>query len=808
MEEQENRPHFLRVLIAESDRVVARDLERILRENGFTVCGLPDHVDEFVAMIEAEKPELVLMSVSFGGGEEGINLAGRLRERWGTPVIFITGHDEETVFHRARLARPVGYVRKPFCDAEIVACVEAAAQRLHPDKVLEERLSAIRSVAEPLEDAVIVAGIDGRIVLMNPSAETLTGWSEEEANGRPYSDIVASTRSSGKNGHQHGSHCDFTDKKGVRHTVEAVTSPVRDDGTEVLGTITILKDAPAEPGREKDEVPRQRAEVLRHFSTLAESPAYREVIGRHTAAETGGRKEPHPLIDQLGDPLVVIDRDGRIVQANTEAAAAFAGGGQLIGQGFWDFFTEEEYRRFEPEMTKPLVDGKRHRFEFQDAERAVWYDVCLYRSHEGILALFQDNTETRMSKADELRQHRLEGLGLLARGFVHDFSNHLTTVTGNLGLARQKATGNPEVLERLDEAEAATYRAAGLVQQLMTFASGGRPIREPVKIPDLLRQVLSDHRTVHPRIRYQFQSSETDLKANVDRGQVKRVVENLINNAEDAMPEGGVLILRCGRVEAERAEEMRPDLMIVDEEHLLIEVVDHGSGIPSHVLTRVFDPYFSTREENNASGIGLTVCESIARAHDGFVSLESAEGKGTTARFCVPMGFQARQAEWSAATFAGTAPKTSADDLDDIPERQICPEEYRLLILEDDEPIRRLMGMTLRRAGYHVVETGEGRETIGAFVSAMKEQTPFDLVISDLTIQNGMGGVEAIRRLREIDPKLIAIVSSGYSDDLAMANPEAFGFRAMLQKPYSPFQLEKAVEKVLATYHPRAQKPR
>jgi len=511
---------------------------------------------------------------------------------------------------------------------------------------------------------------------------------------------------------------------------------------------------------------------------------------------------PSTPFEEVGDPLLRLDEEGIIRYANTEAIRVFAADRRFVGTPFHDHFDGEDLERYQDHFHRPLADGRRHRFDFHDSSRGMWFEVRAYPSQGGLLALFTDITATRLEAAEQVRQHRLEGLGLLARGFAHDFNNSLTTLTGNIALARERHPDDGELQGMLEEAQAAASKASGLVQQLMTFARGGRPIRERTRLADLVRRILTEQRLRHPEIRYQYQCPDPEIVANVDPAQIGRLVENLLTNSAAAMPDGGVLIVRSSRLSPEAVLRFRSSHTPADEDHLLIEVIDTGHGMSECDLERVFEPYFTTRRENNATGIGLTVCESIARAHGGFILLQSKQGKGTIATFCAPLGRRPDEAgEWEGEpaypNFEIPAPKpvrntaSSADPL---------LVGTRILILEDDAPIRRLMAATLRRAGHEVVETKEGRETIAIYTDAMEQGERFHLLICDLTIENVMGGVETMRRLLQIDPDILAIVSSGYSDAPAMSSPAAFGFKGVLPKPYAPTELRAAVHRILAAH--------
>ncbi|MEM6915841.1 MAG: ATP-binding protein, partial [Verrucomicrobiota bacterium] len=625
--------------------------------------------------------------------------------------------------------------------------------------------------------------------------------------------------------------------EGDTEEVKERSSAIRSDDGEVVGVMTLLAPptvegppkepipagfvAPSENEAPMEEVPPARADALKKIAAISKDPAFRELIAPRQRsgdlppsddaeppepAELPKSVESTSLIDDVTDPLIKIDTSGRVTYANQEAANLFGNGTSLVGLSFWDRFSTEEFEQYDEPLHRPLATGRNHRFEFNDSSRGLWYEVRSYRTDNGVLALFTDITSGKQEDAESVRQQRLEGLGLLARGFAHDFNNRLTAITGNIGLARERQPDDPELQNLLGEAQAAASHATGLVQQLMTFAQGGRPIRKQTRISDLIRRILTEHRIQHPEIRYQFQGADPELFANIDPAQIRRLVENLIANSALAMSQGGVLIVRTARVSPEKVKEIKGSHSPTKEDHLLIEVIDTGHGMDAEALTQVFEPYFTTRPENNASGIGLTVCESIAKAHSGFIQLQSKKGKGTIATFCAPLGKR------PTGETEGELDQDSGGELPvaDLGLPALGPlngseaENFlvgtRILILEDDDPIRRLMAATLRRAGHEVVETTDGNDTIAAYREALEEEARFHLLICDLTIENGLGGVETMRQLTELDPSILAIVSSGYSDAPAMSNPEAFGFRAVLPKPYAPSELRAAVHRILSAH--------
>lgn len=817
-------------MIVEDDRVTARDLESTLNRRGFTVAGIAHSATAAGSLIEVEKPDLVLLDIHLDNNEEGIDLAIRLREKYGIPVVFVTGYSEASLFERARRARPAAFIRKPFSDAELAASLEAVLERQTAVEQLSARLPGLEAVAAQLPQAVIASDLGGQVVYLNSAAEELTGWSSEDARQSdlatvaPLEELTGEIMPPAESADLRPRVMNLTTRSGDTIQVEERSAPVTNQ-EEAVGLVTVLasvgsKQEEIEESEEPTPVEREselpaRSSALKKIAQLSRDPAFRELI---RDKDSGSSQQPAPLpqavashsasatplIDDVGDPIFKTDESGLILYANAEAAAIFGNQEKLVGKPLRDCFDHAQFDEYAEQFTRPLTDGVRHRFDFKDPSRSKWFEVRVYPTGKGLLSLFSDITATRIESTELVRQQRLEGLGLLARGFAHDFNNHLTTLTGNISLARERHQDDPETFTMLSEAQAAASRATGLVQQLMTFARGGRPIRKPTRIADLIRRILTEQRIQHPEIRYQFQGTETDLVANVDPAQISRLIENLVTNSAAAMADGGVLIVRCDKIEPEEALGIKGSHTPADEEHLLIEVIDTGPGMSEEDLGRVFEPYFTTRKNDNATGIGLTVCESIARAHGGFIHLQSKRGKGTIASFCAPVGHRPGLEDDEEKALV-PYPNFDVPALSEKPSGSGSGMESllvgtRILILEDDAPIRRLMAATLRRAGHEVVETKDGRETVEIYKDAMENANAFHLLICDLTIENGVGGVETMRQLLQIDPGILAIVSSGYSDAPAMSSPASFGFRGVLPKPYAPSELRAAVHRILAAH--------
>jgi len=381
----------------------------------------------------------------------------------------------------------------------------------------------------------------------------------------------------------------------------------------------------------------------------------------------------------------------------------------------------------------------------------------------------QDITKRKSLEEELLRAQKLESVGLLAGGIAHDFNNILTTILGNVSLAKMQMTPTGETFEMLSEAEKASIRAKTLTKQLLTFAKGGAPVKEPASIKDILKESPS----------FVLRGSKSSCKlsiaedlwpAEVDVGQISQVINNIVINANQAMPGGGII-----QVAAENLIiEDRHGLPVNPGRYIKISIKDQGVGIAEKHLANIFDPYFTTRHAG--SGLGLATTYSIIKKHNGHIAVESQLGVGTTFHIYLPASDKA------------------------IPEKEeikLIKGHGRILVMDDEAPLRKMVGRMLGRLGYESEFAKDGSEAIRMVKDAKEAEKPYDAVILDLTIPGGMGGKEAINKLLEIDPEMKAIVSSGYSDDPVLANFQEYGFKGMMPKPFESRSLSKVLHEVL-----------
>lgn len=382
-----------------------------------------------------------------------------------------------------------------------------------------------------------------------------------------------------------------------------------------------------------------------------------------------------------------------------------------------------------------------------------------------------DITERKQLEEERLRLSKLESLGLLAGGIAHDFNNILTAILGNISLAMMDFPPGDRRLERMLQAEKACMQAQSLARQLLTFAKGGAPVKELVSVAGTITESV-DFACRGSQVRCESTFPDNLWPLEVDPGQIGQVFQNLIINAIQAMPTGGTI-----HIQAENLELGEPnDLSLLAGKYVKISIRDQGLGIPAEYISKIFDPYFTTKQKG--SGLGLATAYSIIKNHDGHIMVTSSLGEGTTFHIYLPASTQTIQRQPEA-------------------DRQWLAGKGKILVMDDEAIVREVLGKMLVNLGYEARFAQDGAEAIQLFTEARAAGDAFDAVILDLTVPGGMGGKESIIHLRLIDPQIKAIVSSGYSEDPIMADFQKYGFSGVIAKPYRVSDLSKTLHEVI-----------
>jgi PAS domain S-box-containing protein len=478
------------------------------------------------------------------------------------------------------------------------------------------------------------------------------------------------------------------------------------------------------------------------------------------------------ILEKTTDGFFAVDSSWKLTYVNA-AGERMVGRkrNELLGSLLWERFPELVGTVFQENYEKVMAEKVAIEFEASDPSGKTWFDVHAYPSNGGISVFFRDISERKKTETERLTTSKLESLGTLAGGIAHDLNNILTVISGNIGLAQIEAPADSgSLLGFLSKAGQAAQHAAHLSSQLLTFSKGGAPLKKVVSIGELLEH-SAEFALYGSNLRADFDIAVDLWKAEVDAGQIEQVVNALMLNAREAMPLGGTVRVRARNVVFEESA----NAPLPTGRYIRVSITDRGAGISDELRTKIFDPYFTTKP--TGTGLGLAISYSIVKKHGGLLLLENSSAEGSV------FAFYLRATEHAVST----------------PEARVAgrPFHYnhqRILVMDDEAAIRELTSQLLGTLGYEVTAVSDGLEAVRLYERALRRGEHFQAVILDATVRGGMGGVATIERLRSMDPKVNAIICSGYSDEAALSEFLAYGFRGALPKPFTRSELADALQ--------------
>ncbi len=398
--------------------------------------------------------------------------------------------------------------------------------------------------------------------------------------------------------------------------------------------------------------------------------------------------------------------------------------------------------------------------------------IFLKGSPAGIVSVV-DITEGKRMAAELLKARKLESVATLAGGLAHDFNNLLAGIHGYIEMAKMDISADSRAHEYLLAAEKSAKQAAGLTRRLITFARGEEPLRKQCDMGEFIKDAVQKALMEIP-VEKKVIITENLWPAEVDEAQMRQVITNIIANAVEAIPDGGLLTVRAQNIKVSGPNQ----LPVSEGSYVRLAVSDTGEGIAAEDLPLIFDPYFSKKQRGTQKGmgLGLSVCHSIVSKHGGYITVESAPGQGSSFYIYLPAIIREKSVE-------------------SMPRQEGIPGvQKRILVMDDEEVIREMMQELLKTMGCQVTTAQDGLSAIDLYVKARAADQSYDMVILDLTVKGGMGGVQAMKRLREVDPEVKAIIFSGYTDDPAIENYSQYGFRGALTKPFNREGLKAILE--------------
>jgi len=539
------------------------------------------------------------------------------------------------------------------------------------------------------------------------------------------------------------------------------------------------------PVRGQDEIGNLAATINTMVTAL------RQDLDRRRRAEQALAAEKERLavtLRSIGDGVITTDTRGRVVLLN-KVAEQLTGWRQEEAAGLplttvFNIINEKSREKCENPVTKVLESGQIIGLANHTAliardgtERAIADSGAPIRDADseviGVVLVFRDVTEQKHLEREMLKIRKLESVGVLAGGIAHDFNNILAAILGNLELVLLDTGAEDARQPLLVEARQASLRARGLTGQLLTFAKGGNPVKTLASIDEVVRESCT-FALRGSNVRCAFAIAEDLWPVEIDAGQIGQVIHNLVINADQAMPSGGVIEVSCEN------EVLGHDhiLPLAAGPYVKIAVRDRGEGIPPHLLELIFDPYFTTKQEG--SGLGLAITHSIVSKHGGYIAVESVRERGTT--FTV----------YLQAIREGQPGRQEAEPVVAGPRQPL-----RVLVMDDEAVVRQVASHMLAHLGHETLLAATGEEAIETYRTALRSEAPVQVTILDLTIAGGMGGRETVQHILELHPEARVIVSSGYSNDPVMADYAQFGFRAAMVKPYRINELAAALDQAL-----------
>jgi two-component system cell cycle sensor histidine kinase/response regulator CckA len=491
--------------------------------------------------------------------------------------------------------------------------------------------------------------------------------------------------------------------------------------------------------------------------------------------------EVYRLLELAHDAIFVRSLDEKIQYWNKGAEQLYGWAAEEAIDGDFGKMAYDDRTQFEVAKKHLLEEGnwsgEVRKLTKARREVVVASRWTLVRDGQGnpssILVIDTDVTEKKQLEARFLRTQRLELIGTLAGGIAHDFNNILQVIITNLDLAASAPAFDERLPKYLEDASQGANRATNLARRLLTFSKGGAPIKQPLKVAEILTNAvllaLSGSK-LKPRFAFQ-----RDLYPVIgDPVQLTQVIENVVINACEATPQRGRLLVRAENVD----ERIPASSGLRSGRYVRMEIEDRGTGIPESIRHRIFEAFFTTKP--GGSGLGLATVKSIMQQHGGSITIESRVGRGTTVSLILPAA--AHRPEPPVASLPSPVVKTTG----------------RILLIDDEAMILSVVGSMLNTLGYECAVAQEGVEGCNEYVRAKADGNPFAAVLLDGTIPNGLAGEEALKLLLEADPNARVILCSGYADSDLFKKAEQLGFKAFLAKPFSMSEFVSVFNKVLS----------
>ena len=532
--------------------------------------------------------------------------------------------------------------------------------------------------------------------------------------------------------------------------------------------------------------------VKGYFATVFEDISERK---RMEAATAEAELKYQRLYAGMMDAFAYVDLHGRIIEFNDEFMRMLGYEAEELSRMTYLDITPAKWHQLEWEILEKqvMVRGYSDVYEKEYIRKdgtvfPIEIRTSLYTSPDGqVLGLWgivRDVSERKRAEAERARletqlrhSQKMEAIGQLAGGVAHDFNNILMVISGYCSMLKQDLVLDDPHNMNLDQIARAAERGAGLTSSLLAFSRKQVMNQQHVKLNDLVRNVHKFlRRIIGEDVKLRSTYSSADLEVFVDVGQMEQVLMNLAVNARDAMPAGGLFSIETQPCELDADFVCSHGYGAVGA-YALLTVSDSGCGMDARIRQRIFEPFFTTKDMGRGTGLGLSIVYGIIKQHDGFINVYSEPGCGTVFKIYLPI-----------------APATECGDLgQDVDEFAPRSGRAKILVVEDDIDLRRLMESLLGNYGYSVILACDGREALAKFA---EQRAEIDLVIMDV-VMPGKSGVEVCREIKLIDAAAKVLFISGYTADIIRAHGELAEDAELLVKPVKTMELLKKLDEML-----------